>query len=89
MKKIIVISAVWCPSCLLLKKILKQIASDYPKLVIEMFDYDFDSEEIEKYNISNKLPVIIAFNDDIEVDRIIGEKNYDELIEFLRNGKII
>ena len=42
MNKITVISAVWCPSCLILKKHLKKLNNEYPDLEIETLDYDFD-----------------------------------------------
>ena len=39
--KIIVISAVWCPSCLILKKELKKIKEEY-QINYQLLDYDFD-----------------------------------------------
>ena len=38
MKKIVVISAVWCPSCLILKKHLKKLKEEYSTLEIETLD---------------------------------------------------
>ena len=77
-KKLIVISAVWCPSCLILKKHLKKLKQDYPDIDIETLDYDFDEDEVEKYNVGKKLPVLIYGE-----KRLIGEKDYDEILEFL------
>ena len=54
---------------------------------IETLDYDFD--DIEKYNVSNKLPVMISIENDKEIDRLIGEKSYEEIIEFLRKSEVI
>ena len=83
MKEIIVISALWCPSCLLLKKDLKKIHEEY-NLSFKTLDYDLDEDEVKKYNVGDKLPVIIC-ND----NRLIGEKNYDEIISFLKECSII
>ena len=83
MNKIIVISAVWCPSCLILKKYLKRLKEEY-NLDIEMLDYDLDEEEVSKYESGNKLPVMI-YND----NRLIGEKNYDEIVNFLKENNVI
>ena len=80
MKKIIVISAVWCPSCLIFKKHLKRLKEEYPNLEIELLDYDFDDDKVQSYNVGNILPVIIC--DD---KRLIGEKDYDEIIAFLKD----
>lgn len=84
MKKIIVISAVWCPSCLILKKHLKKLKQEYSDIEIETLDYDFDEEEVKKYNVGDKLPVIIS--DDA---RLVGEKSYDEILTFLRECDLI
>ena len=84
MKKILVISAIWCPSCLILKKQLKKINQDYPDIDIETLDYDLDENEVSKYNVGDKLPVII-YND----KRLIGEKSYEEITTFLKECNLI
>ena len=78
-KEIIVISAVWCPSCLILKKHLKRLQEEY-NYDIKMLDYDLDEYEVSEYNVGDKLPVII-YND----KRLIGEKSYEEILDFLRS----
>ena len=80
-KKLIVISAVWCPSCLVLKKHLKKLNSEF-NLKYDLLD--FDEDEVSKYNVGDKLPVIICDN-----QRIIGEKSYEELVAFLKECEII
>ena len=80
-KSITVISAVWCPSCLILNKHLKKLKENYD-IEITKLDYDFD--DIEKYNVGDKLPVIILKDkNDNEIKRLIGEKSYQEIIDFL------
>ena len=88
MKKIVVISAVWCPSCLILKKHLKKLKEEF-NIEIESLEYDFDEEEVSKYNVGDKLPVIVSKDNDTEINRLIGEKNYEEIVEFLRGDNII
>ncbi len=80
---LIVISAVWCPSCLLLKKHLKKLKEEF-NLEFEMYDYDLDEEEVQKYNVGDKLPVMI-YGD----NRLIGEKSYEEIVAFLKECKIV
>ena len=86
-KKIIVISALWCPSCLILKKHIKKLKNEYGNINIELLDYDLD--EIEEYNVGNILPVIISYIDNKEIDRLIGEKTYEEIIESLERSNIL
>lgn len=89
MKKIIVISAVWCPSCLILNKDIKKLKEQYNDMKIERLDYDLDEEEVSKYNVGEKLPVIISVDNNIENNRLVGEKSFDELVDFLQGEKII
>lgn len=80
-KSIIVISAVWCPSCLILNKHLKKLKENYD-IEITKLDYDFD--DIGEYSVGDKLPVIILKDEnDNEIKRLIGEKSYQEIIDFL------
>ena len=83
MKELIVISAVWCPSCLILKKQLKKLKEEY-NLSIKMLDYDLDEDEVLEYNVGDKLPVMIY-----EDNRLIGEKTYEEIESFLKECKLI
>ncbi len=76
--KIIKIGAMWCPACLITNKYLDQITQKY-NIEIENLDYDFDEEEVKKYNVGETLPVLIFIKNDIEVDRLIGEKNYKDI----------
>lgn len=83
MKEVIVVSALWCPSCLLLKKELKKIKEEHD-IDFKMLDYDLDEDKVLKYNVGNVLPVMI-YND----KRLIGEKSYEEIISFLKECKLI
>ncbi len=79
-KELIVISAVWCPSCLILNKHLKKIQEEMD-IDIKKLDYDLDEDEVQTYNIGDKLPVMI-----IGENRLIGEKSLDEIKEFIKEN---
>ena len=80
MMKIVKIGAVWCPGCLIMKKVWKNILTDYTDLDIVELDYDMDFDEVSKYNPGKVLPVVIILdNNDQEVERLIGEKTEKEL----------
>ena len=78
--KIIKINAMWCPGCLISKKIWSEIEKEYPNHEYISFDYDLDEEEILKYNVGDILPVVIILNEGKEIKRIIGEKSKKEII---------
>ena len=81
--KIIKIGAIWCPGCLVMKKVWKNILNDYPDLDICEYDYDMDNSEIVKYNPGKVLPVIIFLKDGVEVERLIGEQKENVLREYI------
>lgn len=73
--KIIKISSLSCPSCIIMNKVINQIKEKY-NIEIEELDYDFD--DIQKYNPGNILPVFIFTKDEKEVARLIGEKKIED-----------
>ena len=78
--KIIKIGAVWCPGCLVMKKVWKSIMNDYPNLDITDLDYDINSSEVSIYNPGKVLPIVIFLDkDNNELERLIGEKSEDDL----------
>ncbi len=88
MKKLLVVSAVWCPSCLILNKHLKKLNEDI-EIEITKLDYDLDEDIVEEYNVVEKLPVVILLDNDKEVSRLIGEKGNKDLEKFFIEGGVI
>ena len=81
--RIIKIGALWCPGCLVMKKIWNNINKIYDLDIIDL-DYDMDNEEVKKYNVGNILPVIIFLDKDgVELERLIGEQKEDKLISLI------
>lgn len=83
--KLVVISAMWCGSCIKMKNILKDILKD-EELNITNYDIDFD-EEVKKYNVGDILPVIIFEKDNKEIDRLVGEKKKEEILNLIEKYK--
>ncbi len=77
--KIIKISAMWCPACILSNKIWKKIVKDDLDIEMEELDYDFDEEEVRKYQVGEILPVVIIMKNNCEIERLIGEKTEEEI----------
>ncbi len=78
--RIIKIGAVWCPGCLVMKKVWNKIISDYKDLDITNLDYDMDNLEVSKYNAGKILPIVIFLDKNgNELERLIGEKSEEEL----------
>lgn len=79
--KIIKIGALWCPACLITNKALDKIIEENDNIELINLDYDFDEEEVKKYNVGETLPVLIFKKDNKELFRLVGEKNYDEIMK--------
>ena len=77
--KLIKISALWCPACLITNKAVNKIIEEDKNIELISLDYDFDEEEVKKYNVGKILPVLIFEKDNKEVLRLNGEKNYEEI----------
>ncbi|MBO4601391.1 MAG: thioredoxin family protein [Bacilli bacterium] len=82
--KIIKITALWCPSCLIMNGMIDDIISKYNFEMIS-YDFDLDKDEVEKYNVGNILPVLIKVDDNLsEIARLTGEHKEKEVEEFLK-----
>lgn len=83
--KIIRISSVWCTSCIITYKLWKDIQLNFPNNEYIEYDYDEDTLEVQKYNVGNILPVIIIFNNNEEIKRIVGEKSKKEIFDIINS----
>ncbi len=84
MKKIILITALWCPSCLIMRPRYQTIVSSHDDLTIEEFDYDENPQLIKEKKIGSTLPVAIIYDEQgIEISRFIGEISLKKLAEKL------
>ena len=80
--KIIKITAMWCPSCLIMNDIFSSLEEN---ISLISYDYDMDEEIIAKYNVGKILPVLIKLDkNDKEISRLIGEHSKKEVEEFLK-----
>ncbi len=82
--KIIKITSLWCPSCLIVNEVL----NDLKDIEIVNLDYDFDKNEVEKYQPGKILPVLIFVDqNNNELARLIGEQKKNKIIELVEKYK--
>ena len=82
--KILKFGAVWCPACLVMKPVWKEINNLYPKLDITEYDYDMDSDMVDNYKVGKILPEVIILDDNNnEQIRIIGEVKEEEILNII------
>ena len=82
MLRVVKISAIWCNGCLVMNKIWNNILKNKDIETISL-DYDIDYDEVKKYNPGNILPIFIFFIDDVEKERVVGEKKESEMLEIV------
>lgn len=82
--KIIKISALWCPGCLMINNSINKIKKEYN---IEVIEYDYDFDDIKEYNVGNVLPELIFIKDNEEVFRLKGERSYKEIKEIVEKWR--
>ena len=75
--EVIRFSAIWCSSCLVMKSRFNEIANELNVKIID-YDYDLDYDKIEKYNVSDVLPIYIKGD-----KRLEGEHTKEEIRKFL------
>ena len=89
MVKIIKIGAIWCPGCLVMGKTWNNIIRDYDNLDILELDYDMDSQIVSEYNPGRVLPVIIFMsNDNLDLERLIGEQKEETIRKKIDKYKV-
>ena len=79
--KIVKINSLGCPSCIIMNKVFNKLKEMY-SFDIEEYDYDFD--DISKFNSGNILPVFIFYKDDVEIDRLCGEHKIEEFESIIK-----
>ena len=82
--KIIIVSAVWCPACLIMHPRYEEIKKMFPNFEYVDYDYDLDEEVVEQYNIGTTLPVLVILDNGKEINRIVGEKTVEQIGEVLK-----
>ena len=81
--KLIKIGAIWCSGCLVMNKVWNKLINEN-NFSYETYDIDMDEDEVEKYNVGEKLPVFIVMENDKEIKRFIGEYSYSDMVNNLR-----
>jgi thiol-disulfide isomerase/thioredoxin len=80
--KIVMLSASWCPACLIVQKRMKTIQDIIALYPFEMLDIDFDEEKASVYKVGKTLPVFIVLDESgKEIRRTVGERTALELKE--------
>lgn len=75
-------NADWCGPCRMLSPILEEIAASRDDIKIVSVNIDDEEELAEKYGVSS-IPCLVVFKDGKEVNRSVGLKPKDAIIELI------
>ena len=82
--KIVKITSLGCPSCIIMNKVFNKIKELYS---FDLEEYDYDLDDIERFNAGKIMPVYIFFKDDKEVERLCGEHSFEEFESIVKRVK--
>jgi thiol-disulfide isomerase/thioredoxin len=85
--KIVTINDMWCPGCIIMHKVWESVSKKYPDIEFIKYDFDLDEDMVKPFNPGDVLPITIFMIEDKEVERLIGEKNEQDLIEVIERLK--
>lgn len=84
--KIVIISALWCPSCLIMISRYQHLKDEFKMFEFQELDFDNNKDEVLKLGVFKTLPVLLVYSDQgQELTKFVGEKSYKELAEKLTN----
>lgn len=79
--------ATWCGPCKMLAPILEDINKELPDEVqIAKIDIDESFDTARSYGVLS-IPTLIMFKKGQEVDKIVGLRNKDAILEFIDENK--
>lgn len=85
--KVLKFGAIWCPGCLVMKPIWKEIETENPNLQTEYYDVDKDKEIVKQYNLTDYPTFIFLDKANKEIHREEGELSKRELLEIIEKYK--
>jgi thiol-disulfide isomerase/thioredoxin len=80
--KVIILSAIWCPACLIVKSTIRKIQKDYPMFQPQFIDIDEEETLAAQYEPLKILPVFMILDEEGNVvKRMSGELNKDTILK--------
>ena len=78
--------ATWCPPCKMLAPIVEELAQEAEGYQIAKIDIDQAIDIANEYGVMS-IPTIIFYKDGQEIQRLVGFRNKDELLDEINELK--
>ena len=76
--------ATWCGPCRMLAPVLEQVQQDVPSVKIVKVDVD-DAEKVSKRFGIMSIPTMVVLKDGQEIDRFVGFRPRQDLVEIFNS----
>ena len=75
--------ASWCGPCRMLEPVLDEVVEKLPTVTFAKLNCE-EAEQIARQNKVYNIPALLIFKDGVEVDRVVGLSDEDEIIEAVK-----
>lgn len=72
----------WCGPCKMVAPVIQEIAEERQDIAVGKINVDESYELAAKYNVSS-IPTIILFNNGEEINRIVGYRPKEDILDLL------
>lgn len=84
---IVKVGAHWCGSCKMLERTISEIEPTLEGVEFYAVDVDeADEELVERFQVQS-VPVLLFFNEGLQVDRVLGARSKSYLLEIINKNK--
>ena len=82
-KQLLYFSAEWCGPCKVLGPVMDEVRKQIP---VQKHNVDYtDPSILQKYGIKN-IPTVVLVENGNEINRFVGAKTFNQIIDFLNYG---
>ena len=75
-----------CPPCRMLLPVYDEVASELKDISVIKIDADENASRVKEFNVSS-IPAVILFKNGKEIDRFVGFKPKDTILEWVASHK--
>lgn len=84
MKTILYFTADWCQPCKKVRPIVEELNREYFPGMFQIIDVDIEKEMAKSFELKS-VPTFILFENNNEINRLVGAQTKQSLLEFIGN----
>jgi len=84
MKTILYFTADWCQPCKKVRPVVEELNREYFPGMFQIIDVDIEKEMAKSFELKS-VPTFILFENNNEINRLVGAQTRQSLLEFIGN----